>query len=259
MIPPISYDQFEDVYIVMDLMDTDLRSIIRSDAELSDSNVQYFIYQILRGVKYIHSANVLHRDIKPSNILVSAEMDVKLCDFGLSRGVDFENDPTMSTPYVATRWYRAPELLLMWDKTSRAMDIWSVGCILAEMLDRTKPRRRALFPGENYLQQIDLILDVLGTPKESEIRGCSKAKQYMRSRPFRTKKDWRTLFPEASSEALDLLDKMLQFDPLKRITVEAALAHPFLSEMHDPSDEPNCATVFDFRYAQDLTHDELKS
>lgn len=258
LIPPVSFSQFNDVYIVMDLMDTDLRSIIRSQQELSDSNIQYFIYQILRGLKYIHSANVLHRDIKPSNILVSAEMDVKLCDFGLSRAVDFENDPTMSTPYVATRWYRAPELLLMWDKTSRAMDIWSVGCILAEMLDQPKPKRRVLFPGKNYLNQIDLILDVVGTPKESEIRGCSKGKQYMKTRPYRPKKDWKTLFPEASCEALDLLDKMLQFDPMKRITTEEALMHPYLADMHDPSDEPVCETAFDFQYAQDMSEIELK-
>jgi mitogen-activated protein kinase 1/3 len=106
LIPPRNFDEFKDVYIVTDLMDSDMRAIVRSPQELSDQNIQYFLYQILRGIKYIHSANVLHRDIKPSNILLNSEMDVKICDFGLSRGVDFENDPTMSTPYVATRWYR---------------------------------------------------------------------------------------------------------------------------------------------------------
>lgn len=167
LVPPRSYDQFRDVYIITDLMDSDMRAIVKSPQELTDQNIQYFLYQILRGIKFVHSANVLHRDIKPSNILLNSEMDVKICDFGLSRGVDFENDPTMSTPYVllfifyqffsyvATRWYRAPELLLMWEKAAKSMDMWSIGCIFAELLD--KPKRKVLFPGKNYLNQLDLV------------------------------------------------------------------------------------------------------
>jgi serine/threonine protein kinase len=110
LVAPVNFEKFEDVYLVTTLMDFDLKGIIRSTQELYEENVQYFLYQMLRGLKFLHSAGVLHRDIKPSNILLNAEYDVALCDFGLSRGVDFEADPTMSTSYVATRWYRAPEL-----------------------------------------------------------------------------------------------------------------------------------------------------
>mmetsp|Transcript_14215 Transcript_14215/g.21853 ORF Transcript_14215/g.21853 Transcript_14215/m.21853 type:complete len:150 (+) Transcript_14215:310-759(+) len=102
---------------------------------LSDHHNRYFLYQILRGLKYIHSANVVHRDLKPSNILVNANCDLALCDFGLSRGVCGEVDNCL-TEYVVTRWYRAPELLCDSSKYGKAVDIWSVGCILAEMITR---------------------------------------------------------------------------------------------------------------------------
>jgi serine/threonine protein kinase len=253
LIPPRSYAQFNDVYIVTDLMETDLRQIIKSDQVLTDQHLQYFLYQILRALKYIHSANVLHRDLKPSNILLNSDCELKICDFGLSRGIDFETEnPMMSTPYVATRWYRAPELLLMWETATKAIDMWSVGCIFAELLNR-----KAFFPGKNYLHQLDLILDVLGTPNEDEIKGCEKAKNYMKTLPPRPKKDLRILFPTASPQALDLLSKMLCFDPTKRITVEEALAHPYLRNLHDETDEPT-STMFDFSFEEDAEKGDIR-
>jgi len=193
---------------------------------------------------------------KPSNILLNADMDVKLCDFGLSRGVDFETDPTMSTTYVATRWYRAPELLLMWEKASKALDLWSIGCIFAEMLD-SPPKRRVLFPGKHYLNQLELILNVCGTPPEDEIKGCLKAKRYMKTLAKKPKQEFKNMFPNANPLAIDLLDKLLAFDPTKRITVEDALAHPYLESMHDPEDEPTCPT-FDFNFNNDIDISEIK-
>jgi len=243
LIPPRSHAQFNDVYIVTDLMETDLRQIVKSDQPLSDQHIQYFLYQILRALKYIHSANVLHRDLKPSNILLNSDCELKICDFGLSRGINFETaNPMMSTPYVATRWYRAPELLLMWETATKAIDVWSVGCIFAELFGR-----KALFPGKNYLHQLDLILDVLGTPSETQIKGCEKAKTYLKSLQTRSPRNFRSLFPNASPQALDLMSKMLKFDPTERITVDEALEHPYLESLHDVDDEP-VADVFDFAF-----------
>ncbi len=130
--------------------------------------------------------------------------------------------------------------------------MWSVGCIFAELLNR-----KAFFPGKNYLHQLDLILDVLGTPHEDEIKGCEKAKNYMKTLPPRPKKDLRILFPTASPQALDLLSKMLCFDPTKRITVEEALAHPYLRNLHDETDEPT-STMFDFSFEEDAEKGDIR-
>ena len=127
MKPPSASD-FNDVYLVYELMDTDLHQIVRSSQGLSDEHTQYFLYQILRGLKYVHTAKVLHRDLKPSNLLLNANCDLKICDFGLAR-TDAERG--FMTEYVVTRWYRAPELLLSCEDYSASIDIWSVGCILA--------------------------------------------------------------------------------------------------------------------------------
>mgnify|MGYP001810629239 CR=1 FL=1 len=157
---PRSYEQFEDIYIVSELMDTDLGQIIRSDQPLTDEHIQYFTYQILRAVKYIHSSNVIHRDLKPSNILVNSNCDLKVCDFGLSRplgsGAFTPESKHNMTLYVTTRWYRAPEVLLC-DSYSKPIDLWSVGCILAELLGR-KP----VFPGKNHWVQLPMIISIMG-------------------------------------------------------------------------------------------------
>ena len=109
MTSPVGSTSFRDLYIVTDLFECDLDRIIISDQDLTDSHHQYFLYQILRGLKYIHSANILHRDLKPSNLLVKSNCDLAICDFGLARGVP--DGKVLMTDYVVTRWYRAPELL----------------------------------------------------------------------------------------------------------------------------------------------------
>lgn len=128
--PPLTYiDDFNDVYIVSELMETDLHRIIYSKQDLSNEHVQYFLYQILRGLKYIHSANVLHRDLKPSNLLVNGNCDLKICDLGLARGILPEDDEgqvgsVVLTEYVVTRWYRAPEIMLACQDYTKAIDVW---------------------------------------------------------------------------------------------------------------------------------------
>lgn len=163
MMPPeVKYlEDFNDVYIVADLMETDLHRIIYSKQKLSIDHAQYFIYQVLRGLKYIHSAEIIHRDLKPSNLLVNSNCDLKICDFGLARGIDKSHldgrgGTMLLTEYVVTRWYRAPEIMLACHEYSKPVDIWSVGCIFAELLNR-KP----YFPGDDYIDQVrthDIVL-----------------------------------------------------------------------------------------------------
>lgn len=202
---------------------------------LSNDHICYFLYQILRGLKYIHSANVLHRDLKPSNLLLNTTCDLKICDFGLARVADPEHDHTgFLTEYVATRWYRAPEIMLNSKGYTKSIDIWSVGCILAEMLSN-----RPIFPGKHYLDQLNHILGVLGSPSQEDL-DCivnEKARSYLQSLPFKPKVPWNRLFPQADPKALDLLGKMLTFNPYSRISVEEALAHPYLEQYYDPADE----------------------
>ncbi|KAG9646716.1 mitogen-activated protein kinase spm1, partial [Aureobasidium melanogenum] len=226
----------------------DLAAIIRSGQPLTDAHFQSFIYQILCGLKYIHSANVLHRDLKPGNLLVNADCELKICDFGLARG--FSNEPDnvaagFQTEYVATRWYRAPEIMLSFAEYTKAIDVWSVGCILAELLGG-KP----FLKGKDYVDQLNQILHVLGTPDESTLQliGSPRAREYVRGLPYMPRIPYQQFFPRANSDALDLLEKMLAFVPAKRITTEEALEHPYLAIWHDPSDEPACPTKFDFRF-----------
>eukprot|EP00879_Flechtneria_rotunda_P007694 GHRR01008067.1.p1 GENE.GHRR01008067.1~~GHRR01008067.1.p1 ORF type:complete len:379 (+),score=122.05 GHRR01008067.1:170-1306(+) len=254
-------ERFNDVYLVYELMDTDLHQIIRSSQPLTNEHFQYFIYQVLRGLKYVHTANVLHRDLKPSNLLLNASCDLKICDFGLARTSSERN---FMTEYVVTRWYRAPELLLSCDHYTAAIDVWSVGCILAELLGR-----RPLFPGKDYVDQLKLIIKTLGPPSEDDLTfiNSSKARAYIRALPQQERVPWNKKFPEADLMALDLLDKMLQFDPRKRIDVQAALKHPWLAQLHDDSAEPSAPAAFEFDFEEtqlteqnvrDLVYAEMK-
>ena len=212
---PAALATFEDVYIISDLMETDLHRIVYSRQPLTDDHVQYFIYQILRALKYMHTANVIHRDLKPSNLLLNSNCDLKVCDFGLARGID--NDNLELTEYVVTRWYRAPEIMLSCQEYTKAIDVWSVGCIFAELL-----KRKPMFPGDDYIHQLQLISDVLGTPTDEELAFVTsdKAKRFMKSQATKTKMDYAAYFDKANPLAIDLLDKMLQFDPANRITIE---------------------------------------
>ncbi|PAA79458.1 hypothetical protein BOX15_Mlig002513g2 [Macrostomum lignano] len=249
-------DAMKDVYIVQCLMETDMYKLLRTQT-LSNEHVCYFLYQILRGLKYIHSANVLHRDLKPNNLLLNTTCDLKICDFGLARVADPGHDHTgILTEYVATRWYRAPEIMLNSKGYTKSIDIWSVGCILAEMLNN-KP----LFPGKHYIDQLNLILNILGSPGPEDL-ACirnDKARNYLQQQPVRGKRSWQQLFPNADARALDLLDRLLAFNPEKRITVEAALAHPYLEQYYDPQDEPVALEPFTFEQElDDLPKEQLK-
>ncbi|XP_014254850.1 mitogen-activated protein kinase 1 [Cimex lectularius] len=250
-------DQMKDVYIVQCLMETDLYKLLKTQ-RLSNDHICYFLYQILRGLKYIHSANVLHRDLKPSNLLLNTTCDLKICDFGLARVADPDHDHTgFLTEYVATRWYRAPEIMLNSKGYTKSIDIWSVGCILAEMLSN-----RPIFPGKHYLDQLNHILGVLGSPTQEDLESIinDKARSYLQSLPPKPKLPWTKIFPTADPKALDLLDRMLTFNPHNRIVVDEALAHPYLEQYYDPADEPVAEEPFRLAMElDDLPKETLKS
>ncbi|KAF6744672.1 CMGC/MAPK protein kinase [Ephemerocybe angulata] len=263
IVKPPSLDAFKEVYLIQELMETDMHRVIRTQ-DLSDDHAQYFIYQTLRALKALHSADVIHRDLKPSNLLLNANCDLKVCDFGLARSVKTAEpsgtETGFMTEYVATRWYRAPEIMLTFKQYTKAIDVWSVGCILAEMLTG-KP----LFPGRDYHHQLTLILDVLGTPTLDEFYAITtrRSRDYIRALPFRKRKPMAQLFPNANPQAIDFLTRTLTFDPKKRITVEEALAHPYLEAYHDPDDEPVAPPLdpdfFEFDlHKDDISREQLK-
>ncbi|KAH7705514.1 mitogen-activated protein kinase 1 [Aphelenchoides avenae] len=222
-------------------MESDLHKVLKKE-RLSSVDVSYVVYQLLRGLKYIHSAHVLHRDLKPLNLLVNDKRELKICDFGLARVADPTHDHTgFLTEYVATKWYRAPEVMLTAKGYTNAMDVWSVGCILAEMLSSPYFSWTALSgPTEPDYERRWFALG-----------RRFKVLSYLRVLPRREKQSWQSLYPNADPRALDLLDRMLTFNPHKRISIDDALAHPYLAAYHDPNDEPVCETPFTFEMELD--------
>lgn len=241
--PEQSKESISEVYFVSSLMGADLSNILKIQ-RLTDDHVQFLVYQILRGLKYIHSAGVIHRDLKPGNIAVNEDCELKILDFGLARQTDDE-----MTGYVATRWYRAPEIMLNWMHYSQNVDVWSVGCIMAELLTG-----KTLFPGTDHIDQLTRIMGVCGTPSEELLRKIQsdEARSYIRSLPSMEKKDFNRVFHGASANAIDLLGHMLQLDPDRRYDASQCLAHPFLANYHDPEDEPE-APPLHFNYDMDLS------
>uniref|UniRef100_A0A0D9WJT8 mitogen-activated protein kinase n=1 Tax=Leersia perrieri TaxID=77586 RepID=A0A0D9WJT8_9ORYZ len=241
MLPPSRRD-FKDIYVVFELMDTDLHQVIKANDDLTKEHHQFFLYQMLRALKYIHTANVYHRDLKPKNILANANCKLKICDFGLAR-VAFDDTPTTVfwTDYVATRWYRAPELCgSFFSKYSPAIDSWSIGCIFAEILTG-KP----LFPGKNVVHQLDLMTDLLGTPSMdaiSRIRN-DKARRYLSSMRRKQPVPFSDKFPNVDPLALKLLQRLLAFDPKDRPTAEEALADPYFKGLAKVEREPSCQPI----------------
>ncbi|PSR85841.1 hypothetical protein PHLCEN_2v5317 [Hermanssonia centrifuga] len=261
IIKPPTLDAFTEIYFIQELMQTDLHRVIRTQQLTDDhcqvsqpsifcyvtppppdwfvNHSQYFVYQTLRALKTMHSADIVHRDLKPANLLLNANCDLKVCDFGLARSTRSTSpggkEAGLMTEYVATRWYRAPEIMLSFKMYTKAIDIWAVGCILAELLTG-----RPIFPGRDYGHQLDLILDVIGeyinvrhaavlfltvgdvrapgTPTLEEFYGITsrRSRDYIRALPIRKRRPFSKLFPDASAEALDFLAKTLVSVVLRR-------------------------------------------
>ncbi|XP_076815747.1 uncharacterized protein LOC143461768 [Clavelina lepadiformis] len=239
------------VYIGMELMDTDLQNVLQHRS-LSPHYTRLFLYQLLRGLKYIHSANVLHRDITPSNVFLNIDtLMVKIGDFGVARVFDTDYDHTghLSMTSTTTK-YQAPELLLHPRHYSKAVDIWAAGCVFAEMLSG-KP----LFSGENASEQIDQILNSISVTEANwksvaisvckDNRCCPDPDAYgIRDNGGQPSLPLHDLLPNASPMAINLLRQMLTFDPEDRITATDALMHPYLSSYAQSGDEPSCGRPF---------------
>lgn len=219
----------KDLYLVFEFMDTDLHAVIRAHI-LEEIHKKYIVYQILKALKYVHSGDLIHRDLKPANILLNSECHVKMADFGLARSLAHQEndgcDPVL-TEYVATRWYRAPEILLGSQKYSKAVDMWSIGCILGELIVG-----KAIFPGTSTINQIEKVLELTGKPSIKDVEALEShlASNILSSINSIKRRGFQAFFPNASDEALDLLRKLLVFNPKERFTVEDAINHTYLKD-----------------------------
>ncbi|KAJ6412414.1 hypothetical protein OIU84_005462 [Salix udensis] len=209
MLPPSRRD-FKDIYVVFELMESDLHQVIKANDDLTREHYQFFLYQLLRALKYIHTANVYHRDLKPKNILANANCKLKICDFGLAR-VAFNDTPSTIfwTDYVATRWYRAPELC------------------------------------GSFFSKLDLMTDLLGTPSLDTISRVrnDKARRYLTSMRKKPPVPFAQKFPNADPLALCLLERLLAFDPKDRPTAEEALGDPYFKGLSKVEREPSCQPI----------------
>uniref|UniRef100_A0A8C6NK44 Stress-activated protein kinase JNK n=1 Tax=Nothobranchius furzeri TaxID=105023 RepID=A0A8C6NK44_NOTFU len=236
--PQKSFEEFQDVYLVMELMDANLCQVIQM--ELDHERLSYLLYQMLCGIKHLHSAGIIHRDLKPSNIVVKSDCTLKILDFGLARTAA---TGLLMTPYVVTRYYRAPEVILGMGYQAN-VDVWSVGCIVAEMI-----RGSVLFPGTDHIDQWNKVIEQLGTPSQDFLMKLNQSvRTYVENRPRYAGYSFEKLFPDAlfpadsdhnklkASQARDLLSKMLVIDASKRISVDEALQHPYINVWYDPAE-----------------------
>eukprot|EP00940_MAST-03C_sp_MAST-3C-sp2_P000551 g551.t1 len=283
----IAPDDFSEIYVVFEAMDFDMSRLLDDRKQwITPDHTRYFLHQLLVATSFLHSANIVHRDLKPANVLLKTDCTLKLCDFGLAREISTRakgdrspspsgsqrlaakaSNASLSPPlrpkshkystHVVTRWYRAPELILRNANYSAAVDVWSIGCILAELLNMEEgvrarcPHRRgeALFPGTSCAllspskgalftdqkDQLTLICSVLGRPEDTVIDRMGRfsdpaVRRYLKSLPRRERR-FDALFPASDADALDILRDMLRFDHAKRATADTALRHPYLAAL----------------------------
>jgi len=234
--------RFDDVFIILEYLPATLRranAILYTNSQLTTAYrnrlVKKLLYDLLCGLQYMHAAGIYHRDLKPDNLLVTNmpnTVRLCICDFGLARAAKLREPENLVlwTGYVETRWYRAPELLLCnYTHYSTAIDIWSAGCIFAEMLSGGRP----LFIGKDGLDQLDLITRLLGKPDAHSVREfrSPQVREYLRRMPERPPVDLGSLFPAAEPHAVDLLRQMLCVNPRLRLTAAEALSHPYFDDV----------------------------
>jgi mitogen-activated protein kinase 1/3 len=290
VIPAIE-SNFNELYIVLEICDSDMKKLVRTDTMLTPTHISTLVYNLLIGLKYVHSAGVYHRDLKPANCLVNQDCAVKICDFGLARAMDETVEPDdieqgdeereidgpvrpatlrrkrAMTAHVVTRWYRAPEVILLQKGYDEAIDMWSVGCIFAELLQMVEERiqfcdRSPMFPGgscyplsperkrgvrqksKGSSDQLDMIFGIIGTPTQEEINMLENedARIYV-SKNFESRpaSGFRTKFKTVDDASIDFLEKTLKFSKARRLTVNQALEHPLVAEVRDAAREVSAA------------------
>jgi cyclin-dependent kinase len=214
--------------LVFEFLDQDLKKYLDTsgDKGLKPEVVRSFLYQLLLGIHYCHKNRVLHRDLKPQNLLINSQGQLKLADFGLARAFGI---PVRSfTHEVVTLWYRSPDVLMGSKHYGPSVDLWSVGCIFAEMVTG-----RPLFPGTSDKDQLLKIFCLLGTPTAKDWPGMLQLPQCKpETYPKYPPRELAKLFPQLQQDGLHILLQFLQYDPEKRITAQAALQHPYFAEFH---------------------------
>ncbi|CAJ1405636.1 unnamed protein product [Effrenium voratum] len=287
-------EESDALYLVMELGDADLKSLCAQEVYLEELQVKFVLYHLLVGLKYLHSAGIYHRDLKPSNVLVNQDCNVKICDFGMARAVgeesyDQEPEPDKAarvmTQHVVTRFYRAPELILLEESYTEAIDMWSAGCIaveLAEMMESYSAQDRGpLFPGstcfplspdwkhkkdvafhsEGCQEQLNVIFDVIGTPSEADTsRLREEARSYIRCFHPRLGSGIQPRLPSANPGIVDVIEQLLRFNPNERASAEEALTHGIFSEIRNVSKEvvaPGYITL-EFDQEPDLTEEQWR-
>lgn len=289
IVPGDDFANFQELSLVLECAPCDLKKVFKSKVHFSLNHIILITYNILVGLKYIHSAGVWHRDLKPANVLLFENGEAKLCDFGLARSVEpspiliEKKDPenlekgvktrpklkketkikSNLTSHVVTRWYRAPELILVEKNYNERIDVWSLGCIFAELLMMMKEHadnpleRKPFFPGQSCFplspdsnaklqksgfpvdsaDQLIMITKQLGSPSAEDLAFITdeKALKYIKSLPAASREDFSKRFPKASEEAISFLEGTLQFNPQKRMSVEECLAHPLFTKVRNPA------------------------
>eukprot|EP00440_Ansanella_granifera_P070785 gb/GFBE01076819.1/.p1 GENE.gb/GFBE01076819.1/~~gb/GFBE01076819.1/.p1 ORF type:complete len:441 (+),score=112.88 gb/GFBE01076819.1/:1-1323(+) len=314
IVAPSNVATFDELYIVMEICDSDLKKLCRTDVTLSPLHINTLLYNLLVGLKYLHSAGIYHRDLKPANCLVNQDCSVKICDFGLSRAIEEQQSQLQALPntprtngekedltttapvvphtqklkryltgHVVTRWYRAPELILLQENYTEAIDIWSVGCIYAEllgMLEGTRTEDRGpLFPGSSCFplspdhkhktdyryhtrgkhDQLNMIFNLLGTPSDADVAELERedARRYINCFAKRDGEGLKSKFPHVDADSVDILDKMLRFNPVSRMSVTQALDHCLFKEsIRDPSKEVTAPSLVSLEFEKEPDLDE---
>ncbi|KNH06063.1 mitogen-activated protein kinase 5 [Perkinsela sp. CCAP 1560/4] len=229
-----------DLYLIFEFMETDLHSVIRAHI-LEDVHKQFVAYQLVKTILYLHSGSLLHRDLKPSNILLDAACVIKVADFGLARSVlsnEEDKENTTYTDYVATRWYRAPEILMGSTLYTFGIDMWSVGCITGEMI-LGKP----LFPGTSTPNQLERIIAMLGEPTKEDIRSFESpyAEGLLANLSKFQSKTFEETFRGVDPNAADFIRNLLHFNPDKRMSARQALRHPYIRPFRNRKEEKICS------------------
>jgi len=284
MAPISDTTRFNEIMLVMELCDSDFARLLRTEVSLSELHVKTVFYNMLLGLCYLHSRGVVHRDLKPANCLVNQDCSVKICDFGLARVIGGDDEPEADSTlaaaaspegapavqhskgqrrlsaHVATRWYRAPELILVQENYTQEVDVWSAGCIYAELLGMlvSLDQRAALFPGcscfplspqtehaQDYLyhsqassEQLNVILDLLGTPADTDVQAYSeRARHYLSLFSAREGIGLERRLVHASNDDVGLVKAALNFNFVSRNTAKELLQHQALDSVRRQSQE----------------------